>query len=199
MAAKTTRRTAGGVVYELVRGKVKNFNLRVRPDGTVRVSAPGRAALWEVDAFVVRHKEWIAQQQREQQDRRRLADAMPEPDAQQALEHFTRLSERVYPAFAHVLGGQRPQIQVSRMRSRWGVCYPKRRQITFALQLYNQPPKAQIYVVVHEYCHFLAHGHGPEFWAQVEKLLPDWKERRKLLQMPAAAAGEETAKNAKNR
>ena len=35
------------------------------------------------------------------------------------------------------------------------LCRPAKRQITFALQLYNQPPAAQIYVVVHEYCHFL--------------------------------------------
>ena len=42
-------------------------------------------------------------------------------------------------------------------------------------------PAAQIYVVVHEYCHFLQPNHSPAFWAEVEKLLPDWKERRALL------------------
>ena len=47
--------------------------------------------------------------------------------------------------------------------------------------LYNMPPAAQIYVVVHEYCHFLQPNHSPAFWAEVEKLLPDWKERRALL------------------
>ena len=71
--------------------------------------------------------------------------------------------------------------QVRDMTSRWGVCCMKRRQITFALQLYNMPPAAQIYVVVHEYCHFLQPNHSPAFWAEVEKLLPDWKERRALL------------------
>ena len=49
------------------------------------------------------------------------------------------------------------------------------------MQLYNQPPAAQIYVVVHEYCHFLQLNHSPAFWAEVEKLLPDWKTRRELL------------------
>ena len=44
----------------------------------------------------------------------------------------------------------------------------------------NQPPAAQIYVVVHEYCHFLA-NHSPAFLGEVEKLLPDWKARRELL------------------
>ena len=90
-------------------------------------------------------------------------------------------SDRVYPAFAGVLGGQKPTIKVRDMTSRWGVCYMKRQQISFALQLYNMPPAAQIYVVVHEYCHFLQPNHSPAFWAEVEKLLPDWKERRALL------------------
>ena len=58
---------------------------------------------------------------------------------------------------------------------------PGKKQITFALQLYNMPPAAQIYVVVHEYCHFLQANHSPAFWAEVAKLLPDWKARRELL------------------
>ena len=43
------------------------------------------------------------------------------------------------------------------------------------------PEAAQIYVVVHEYCHFLQPNHSPAFWAEVAKLLPDWKARRELL------------------
>lgn len=65
------------------------------------------------------------------------------------------MSDEVYPAFAAVLGGQKPTIKVRDMTSRWGVCVPAKQQITFALQLYNMPAAAQIYVVVHEYCHFL--------------------------------------------
>ena len=66
------------------------------------------------------------------------------------------MSDKVYPAFAGVLGGHKPVIKVRSMTSRWGVCFMAKRQITFALQLYHMPPAAQIYVVVHEYCHFFA-------------------------------------------
>ena len=91
------------------------------------------------------------------------------------------MSDKVYPAFAGVLGGQKPTIKVRSMTSRWGVCHMAKRQITFALQLYNMPEAAQIYVVVHEYCHFLQPDHSPAFWAEVAKLMPDWKARRDLL------------------
>ena len=84
-------------------------------------------------------------------------------------------------AQAGVLNGQKPAIKVRSMTSCWGVCHMAKRQITFALQLYNMPEAAQIYVVVHEYCHFLQPNHSPAFWAEVAKLMPDWKARRDLL------------------
>ena len=160
-------RTAGGIRYELTRKKVKNLNIRVREDGTVAVSVPLRTSA-EAAA-------------RERARRRAARDAQPLPDRETALAYFTAMSDKVYPAFAEVLGGHKPVIKVRSMTSRWGVCFMAKRQITFALQLYHMPPAAQIYVVVHEYCHFLQPNHSPAFWAEVAKLLPDWKARRALL------------------
>lgn len=174
-------RTAGGVQYECVRRRVKNLNLRVRQDGTVALSIPMRTSLREADDFVATHALWIENARRRQQRREQAQNSAPLPPKAEALAHFTALSEQVYPAFERVLHGQRPVIKVRDMTSRWGVCVPAKRQITFALRLYNMPPAAQIYVVVHEYCHFIVPNHSPAFWAEVEKLLPDWKARRRLL------------------
>ena len=173
-------RTAGGIRYELTRKKVKNLNIRVREDGTVAVSVPLRTSAEAADRFVAERAQWV-QEARERARRRAARDAQPLPDRETALAYFTAMSDKVYPAFAGVLGGQKPVLKVRSMTSRWGVCCPGKRQITLALQLYNQPPAAQIYVVVHEYCHFLQLNHSPAFWAEVEKLLPDWKARRELL------------------
>ena len=181
MPESVTFRTAGGISYEVSRRRVKNLNLYVRADGSVAVSIPLRTPWPDADAFVLHHAEWIKAAQARQQRRAQRQGSQPLPSRAEALAHFTALSEQVYPAFAGVLGGQRPVLKVRDMTSRWGVCVPARRQITFALQLYNMPPAAQIYVVVHEYCHFLQPNHSPAFWAEVEKLLPDWKARRELL------------------
>ncbi len=181
MAEKTEQRTAGGVTYTLTRRKVKNLNLRVRGDGTVAVSAAPRVPAAAVDEFVASRADWVRAARAKALARAARTEAAPPPDPAAALALFTALSDRVYPAFADALGGQRPTIRVRDMKSRWGVCSPAKRQITFALQLYHQPPAAQIYVVVHEYCHFLVPDHSPAFWAEVAKLLPDWKARRRLL------------------
>ena len=167
---ETQLRTAGGIQYELTRKRVKNLNIRVREDGTVAVSIPLRTSAEAADRFVAARADWV-QQARERAMRRAAQEARPLPDKETALAYFTAMSDKVYPAFAGVRS----------MTSRWGVCFMAKRQITFALQLYHMPPAAQIYVVVHEYCHFLQPNHSPAFWAEVAKLLPDWKARRALL------------------
>ena len=176
---EVTRRAAAGIPYELTRKKVKRLNLHIRRDGTVALSIPLRTTPEAADAYVIAEAEWIRAAQARQAAREKRQEELPDKAA--ALTHFTAMSDKVYPAFAGVLGGQKPILKVRSMTSCWGVCCPAKRQITLALQLYNQPPAAQIYVVVHEYCHFLQLNHSPAFWAEVEKLLPDWKARRELL------------------
>ena len=80
-----------------------------------------------------------------------------------------------------VLGGVRPTLKVRRMKTRWGVCMPGKRQITLNLRLAEKPMAAVEYVVVHEYAHFVHCDHSPAFWAVVARILPDYKARRALL------------------
>ncbi len=174
-------RDAGGISYQLTRRKVKNINLRIRPDGSVAVSASPRVPTRKIDDFVASRADWVAAAQAKLATRTAQQAAQPLPTKAEALAHFEALSEMVFPAFETLLCGQRPTIKVRDMSSRWGVCHISKKQITFALRLYQMPPAAQIYVVVHEYCHFLQPNHSPAFWVEVAKLLPDWKARRKLL------------------
>lgn len=175
-----SRVTPGGIAYRLTRKKVKNYNLHLDKRGTPQVSAPPRAPLAAVDQFVDDHALWL-EKARKRVAERAAREAQPLPDKAQALAAFTAMSDQVFPAFENVLGGEKPVIKVRDMTSRWGVCHLTKKQLTFALRLYQMPPAAQIYVVVHEYCHFLVPNHSPEFWAQVARILPDWKARRDLL------------------
>ena len=177
----TMIRTVGGVTYEASHKKVKRLNLRVRSDGTVAVSIPMKTGWEQADRFVTEQADWIVQAQARAKARTEREARQPLPSKAEALARFTAMSDQVFPAFADVLNGQKPTIKVRDMSSRWGVCAISKRQITFALQLYNKPSAAQIYVVVHEHCHFLVPNHSRAFWAEVEKLLPDWKARRELL------------------
>ena len=178
---RTELRRAGGVEYTLTRKRVKNLNLRLAPDGSVRASAPLRASGAAVDAFVAAHAGWVQKALARQQAAEAARAALPTPTAAECLPLFEAVSERVFPRFEKVLGGKKPVLKVRDMRTRWGSCHPAKRQITLAARLALQPPEAVEYVVVHEYCHFVHPDHQAGFWALVASILPDWKSRRALL------------------
>ena len=45
----------------------------------------------------------------------------------------------------------------------------------------EKSPRAIDYVVVHELAHIKQHNHSPAFYKEIEKILPDYKERIKEL------------------
>lgn len=100
--------------------------------------------------------------------------------AQECAAQMQSLCEKVYPTFARQ-GVQWPEIRVRSMVSRWGSCQPQKGVLTFARQLVSAPLACQEYVVVHEFTHFLQADHSPRFHALMTAQMPDWKERKKLL------------------
>ena len=62
--------------YTLTRKKVKNYNLRVMEDGTLHVSAPTSAPLWQIEAFLARHAAHV-DRARERLEKRREARPTP--------------------------------------------------------------------------------------------------------------------------
>ncbi|MBU0533135.1 M48 family metallopeptidase [Candidatus Micrarchaeota archaeon] len=64
--------------------------------------------------------------------------------------------------------------------STWGSC-SRVGLITLNLRLLFMPSEILDYVIVHELAHTKYMSHGKRFWGLVEKVLPDYKERRKWL------------------
>ena len=180
MAEIGQNRITNGINYTLFYKKVRNLNLRVHRDGSVSLSVPRRCPLREADAFVASKAAWIARA------RARIEKAEPQDvvvdtiDRDEARTRFEEVLRRFYPYFAHRVD-RVPDLLVRDMTSRWGVCHPAKKRITLNLKLAAYPPEALEYVVVHEYAHFAVPGHGPDFWAEVARVLPDWKSRRALL------------------
>lgn len=70
------------------------------------------------------------------------------------------------------------------MKSRWGSCVPAKGRITLNLTLMKKPFPCIEYVAVHELCHLLAAGHGPDFYRLLEQAMPDWRKWKQLLGQP---------------
>lgn len=187
---KTTRRSAGGVEYALTRRRVRNINLRVRPDGSVAVSAAGWVPVSAVDAFVASRADWVRQARQRLTLRRQTEEKTPLPARTEALARMQALCEAYYPVFASTCpGGRMPKVAVRDMHTRWGSCSLRTGTLAFSLRLCTMPAAAQEYVVVHEFCHFAHPDHSPAFWAAVGRVLPDYKARRALLRTPVPPPG----------
>ncbi|PIS32360.1 hypothetical protein COT40_00455 [Candidatus Peregrinibacteria bacterium CG08_land_8_20_14_0_20_41_10] len=76
--------------------------------------------------------------------------------------------------------GELKQVKLKLMNSRWGSC-SHRGNVSLNAKLLLMPPELLEYVALHELVHLKIKGHGPNFWQEVEKLVPDWKEKKKKL------------------
>ena len=95
---------------------------------------------------------------------RRAKEILPQKTA-----HYSQLMN-LYPTGITITGAQK----------RFGSCSGKNR-ICFSWRLIQYPEAAIDYVVVHELAHIRHKDHSKAFYACVAEILPDWKERRKLL------------------
>ena len=71
--------------------------------------------------------------------------------------------------------------QIKKISSAWGIYHKKENYITFNFDLIEKDIKCIEYVVLHELCHIFYMNHQKDFWALVEKYMPDYKIRRKNL------------------
>jgi len=72
-------------------------------------------------------------------------------------------------------------IRVRRMRTRWGTCNAGAGRIWLNLELAKKPVACLEYILVHEMIHFLERNHNEAFRKQMDRLLPDWQQRRREL------------------
>lgn len=92
--------------------------------------------------------------------------------------------EKIYPVFEK-MGVKYPTVKFRKMHTKWGICRPERKEVTFSYMLGQVPIECIEYVVYHEFCHFLHPNHSKRFYDLLTNLLPDWKERKKRLESVA--------------
>ena len=67
------------------------------------------------------------------------------------------------------------------MTTKWGTCNTNTQKIWLNLQLAKKPIEGLEYVILHELAHLKVKNHGPEFVAVLDQYMPQWQERKKLL------------------
>ena len=75
----------------------------------------------------------------------------------------------------------KPNLKIRKMKTRWGVCNIENHNVTLNSELYRYDIECLDYVIVHELSHFIEANHSQDFWLQVSKYCPNYKEIRKKL------------------
>lgn len=167
--------------YELIRSRRRTLTLEITTDCRVLVRAPLRLSKERIDAFVEGHTAWIETHLARQRQKAASAPPPPTPVEIAALKAKARA---VLPGkvayWSEKMGLVPTGLKITTARKRYGSCSGKN-SLCFSCFLMNCPEEAVDLVVVHELCHIREKNHGPRFYALLERYLPDYKERKKLL------------------
>ena len=155
--------------------RARRVRVDVRPDGEVVLTIPRRVPREVAWRFLEQSRGWI------ERTRARLArPVVPLPwegsrDLAELRVQARATARRLLDEESARLGVRCSTLSIRDPRSRWGSCGPDGR-IMLSLRLVMAPPEVFRYVVVHELCHLRWRGHGPRFWALVERQMPGYEQ-----------------------
>lgn len=95
--------------------------------------------------------------------------------------------ETLIPDWQNRIGVEAAGWSVKKMKTKWGSCNTQAKRIWLNLELAKKPPECLEYILVHELVHLLERSHNERFKAHMDKFMPNWRDRRDLLNnMPLA-------------
>ena len=96
-------------------------------------------------------------------------------------QEILKRGEQLLQAWEKKMGVRHTGLKVHRMKTRWGSCNVRTGSINLNTLLACWPQECLEYIVVHELAHLHEANHSPHFHAIVERYLPEWRERKKML------------------
>jgi predicted metal-dependent hydrolase len=161
--------------------RARRYVVRVRADGTVRVTIPRWGSKRDAQAFAEAQREWISRQLARMADER---TAVKETLAPEAVRELRTRAERELPGrlteLAREHGLTITGVSVRNQKSRWGSCSPHGR-ICLNWRLVRMPDWIRDYVMIHELMHLKRLDHSPAFWRLVAAACPGYEDARRWL------------------
>lgn len=169
----------------ILRSSRKTLALQIRRDGAIVVRAPARLPRAEIDRFLREKEAWL--EKHLEQVRRKPEEG---PFSPEELASLGKLAGEDLPQrlsrFAPLVGVDYGRVTIRCQHTRWGSCSAKG-NLNFNCLLMLCPPEVRDYVVVHELCHRKQLNHSPAFWAEVARVMPEYKVHRAWLKDQGAA------------
>ncbi len=165
--------------YEIIRSARRTIAIQITPQGRVLVRCPKNLGTEQIRKFVESKSTWILKHLAAQ-----TGAAQAPCFTGQQIENFAHEARRVIPQrvaeLAPLVGVSYGKITIRCQHTRWGSCSSKG-NLNFNCLLMLVPPEVLDYVIVHELCHRKEMNHSERFWAEVQRILPDYQKQRAWL------------------
>ena len=170
------------IQFNIIYSPRKTLSLEIKPDGfTIR--APKGIPRREINNFVKSKQSWIKKQLSKIQARQEALEQFPVFTMDEirglADKALVVIPEKV-KKYAPIVGVDYGRITIRNQRSRWGSCSSKG-NLNFNCLLMLFPDEVVDYVVVHELCHRKHMNHSAAFYAEVERVFPEYRKCQKWL------------------
>ena len=177
----------GNIPVEVLYSRRSTLGLEIKADGRVCARMPRGIPSQAVMDFIKERQDWIVQkwfmimERRRQEQSRPVKDYEKDPELEKLYRKKAKMQlENRCAYFAKRMAVDYNRIAVRAAKTRWGSCSAQG-NLNFHWKLVLMPPEILDYVVVHELAHRKEMNHSQRFWAEVERILPDYKARRKWL------------------
>ena len=159
----------------------RRYVVRVRADGSVRVTIPRWGSQREAEAFATSQRAWIHKQLSRIAAERRQVGGQLSPEH---VQEWKRRAAEILPLRLRELATQHglsvSRVSVRDQRWRWGSCSPSGR-ICLNWRLVRMPDWIRDYVIIHELMHLKRMDHSKAFWKLVAAACPDYMAARREL------------------
>ena len=89
--------------------------------------------------------------------------------------------ERLIPKWEETTNLHCESFKTKYMTTRWGTCNSKAKRIWINLQMVEKSLECLEYIILHELIHLKISNHGKDFIEMMNQFMPDWKDRKNLL------------------
>ena len=166
----------------IIRTYRKTLSIQLK-DGEIIARAPLRMKDKEIYSFIDSKKSWIEKNLAKIEEREKAIGEV-KPFTQEEINALAEKAQTIIPErvkyYAPKIGVTYNRITIRCQRTRWGSCSSKG-NLNFNCLLALFPLDVIDSVVVHELCHRKHMNHSPQFYAEIEKVFPEYKKWHKWL------------------
>ncbi|HIA91577.1 TPA: M48 family peptidase [Candidatus Saccharibacteria bacterium] len=151
----------------------KKLTMKVNSLGEVTVTIPKHSSYNLAKKFVETNTPWL-------QARADVISRQKTKPTQNELRQARALVYAKLDRWGSEVGVTWNKVFIRNQSTRWGSCSSVN-NLSFNWRVLNLSPELQDYLIVHELAHIKQHNHSKQFWTEVARVLPDYRERKRQL------------------